>query len=924
MNKTLLIILFTALCSSPAFSQIFFFDNFNNGCTSNCLAETYTGPGGAWTVSTIGVNSPTPNKWFISCAENGMPVGSCGSGCIGGGDATLHIASTIDQTFATMICPTGDCGAAYYAGLPPLDDATTNQRVESPLIDCALALCAPKLSFKYIFFGDPPFDYFMVEYFDGSSWTIIDNPAQTTVCGSGQGQWTNYSLILPASAIGNPTIKVGFRWINNNDGNGTDPSVAIDSVMVSTPTPPDPQFSVTNNPLCEGATTTVVNDNIEPGVTYSWNYGYNTFTGATPPAFDATLAGGAGTYQITLTASNACGSVSTSTFVTVQPCSVFTADFNLDQDSICVNGCISISNQSNYPAGPITFAWSFPGGLPTSSNLETPPTICYNTPGSYTITLILSDGLGSIDTATATVTVTTCNTPPIAAFNPGVTGAICSGDCLNITNTSTYLTGATFAWTFPGGTPASSSAIMPPQVCFNTVGSVIIKLVVTNPNGQKDSTTYNLTVNNCNNPPTADFALSDTSICSGQTISFTNNSIAATNAIYTWTFPGGTPNSFNGASPPAIHFNTAGTFTVQLIVTDNGGADTAAYQVTIQNCPVPVALFSASSLNICKGDSVVFTDQSQNATTWSWTFAGGLPASFNAQTPPAVVYTTPGVYTATLLVTDGAGLDSTYSLTINVSNCGAPIPAFTASHVTICEGDCIQFFDQSTDNPQGWYWSFPGGVPSFSTQQNPPYICYNNPGVYPVSLRVFNSVGIDSLTIQAYIVVNSVTQVNTTFDSITIILGESVTLGASGGVFYKWYPNFYLDNDSIAHPIATPNDTILYNVVMTDMNGCTSAANVLVNVRPPNQVFVPNVFTPNNDAVNDFIKLYTTGVIEKSEFYIFDRWGNRVFYSDNVNDRWDGTYKGKNCNSGVYVYYYRVAFSDGRVMKGKGDITLIR
>jgi gliding motility-associated-like protein len=111
---------------------------------------------------------------------------------------------------------------------------------------------------------------------------------------------------------------------------------------------------------------------------------------------------------------------------------------------------------------------------------------------------------------------------------------------------------------------------------------------------------------------------------------------------------------------------------------------------------------------------------------------------------------------------------------------------------------------------------------------------------------------------------------------------------------------------------------------MTDLNGCTSTAQVLVNVRPPNQVFVPNIFSPNSDAVNDFIKLYTTGPIERLEFHIFDRWGNRVFFSDDVNERWDGTYNGKNCNTGVYAYFYRIAFADGKVIRGKGDITLIR
>ncbi|MFN9882155.1 MAG: hypothetical protein ACK53R_02140, partial [Bacteroidota bacterium] len=254
---------------SIANGQIFFVDEFNNNCASYCLAGLYAGPSGPWTLTDIGVNAPTPNEWFVSCAENGVPVGGCGTGCIGLGDATLHIASTIDQVFAGIICPTGDCGAAYYAGFPPLDDVTTNKRIESPIIDCSGALCAPTISFKYIFNGEPPFDYFMLEYFDGIAWSIIDNPAQTPLCPNGQGQWTLYSLPLPASAIANANVQIGFRWINNNDGSGADPSVAIDSVVVSAPAPLAPQFTLGDNTICLGASTTVTLTNPLPGVTYN-------------------------------------------------------------------------------------------------------------------------------------------------------------------------------------------------------------------------------------------------------------------------------------------------------------------------------------------------------------------------------------------------------------------------------------------------------------------------------------------------------------------------------------------------------------------------------------------------------------------------------------------------------------------------------
>ncbi len=1005
--RTILFLIALVFLRTDGNAQIFFFEDFENSCQSNCLAGTYIGPNGQWTVTNIGVNSPTPNEWFISCAENGMAVGACGSGCIGAGDATLHIGSTDLQLFATVICPTGDCGAAYYAGLPGFDDVTTNKRAVSPIINCAAALCPPTLSFKYIFNGQPPSDYFIVEYFDGSMWTVLDNPVQTALCPSGQGEWTNYSLTLPASSVGNSNVQIGFRWINNNDGAGADPSVAIDNVIIQTPPPPDPAFTIDSTDLCIGQSTAMTLNDVQVGVTYEWfENGTLFYTGTTPPDYTGVIES---QVEISVNADNGCGAVTASQFINVINCNLLQAGIDVSLNNICVNDCIDINDAStgaiiswewtftganitsstdtnpgsvcfntvgqqtvaltvtdgidtasvsvfinvssctnpapiadiSASANPIcvgdcitytnsstfepgaTFAWTFTGGTPNSSAVQDPAQICYAAAGGYTAKLVVTNPDGQQDSMTLIITVNNCTPPPIADITAS-TNPVCEGDCITYTNNSTFDPGATFDWTFTGGTPNSSAIQNPVQICYATAGSYTAKLVITNPDGQQDSMTLNITVNNCAAPPVADFSISTNPICSGQCVDFTNNSTAAANATYNWTFPGGTPNSFNGLNPPQICFNTAGIFTIKLVVSDNGGTDSISIALNVQNCPIPIALFSASALDICQGDSVLFTDQSSNALDWNWIFAGGSPASFVGQNPPYVIYSVAGVYLATLTVTDGAGLDSSYNLTINVTNCGAPVPAFTASLTSICEGDCIQFFDQSTGNPQGWYWDFPGGVPSFSTQQNPPYICYNSPGAYPVTLRVFNNLGIDSLTIQAYIIVNSSSQVSTSFDSINIILGESIILDASGGISYIWYPDFFLSDDSVANPIATPTDTTIYTVVMTDLNGCTSTAQVKVNVRPPNQVFIPNMFSPNSDAVNDFIKLYTTGVIAKSEFHIFDRWGNRVFFADDVNERWDGTYKGRDCNTGVYAYFYRVVFADGRVLKGKGDITLIR
>src|ERR1035437_1761787 len=101
MKKTLLLYLF--LLPLLSFSQtVFWTETFDNGCTSGCLPGSYSGTNGAWSVATNGANGSAPNQWFISCAENGNAVGTCGSGCAG--NATLHIGANPNSECTCLVC----------------------------------------------------------------------------------------------------------------------------------------------------------------------------------------------------------------------------------------------------------------------------------------------------------------------------------------------------------------------------------------------------------------------------------------------------------------------------------------------------------------------------------------------------------------------------------------------------------------------------------------------------------------------------------------------------------------------------------------------------------------------------------------------------------------------------------------------------
>jgi PKD repeat protein len=168
----------------------------------------------------------------------------------------------------------------------------------------------------------------------------------------------------------------------------------------------------------------------------------------------------------------------------------------------------------------------------------------------------------------------------------------------------------------------------------------------------------------------------------------------------------------------------------------------------------PVADFTADNTTITEGESVNFTDLStNNPDTWDWTFDGGTPATSTLQNP-TITYNTAGTYTVTLTAANAYGSDTETKVDyITVNPAGQPpVAGFTASATTICAGDSVTFTDQSTNSPDAWDWSFPGGIPASSSEQNPT-VTYNTPGVYSVTLTVSNAYGSDTETKTDYITV---------------------------------------------------------------------------------------------------------------------------------------------------------------------------
>jgi gliding motility-associated-like protein len=150
-----------------------------------------------------------------------------------------------------------------------------------------------------------------------------------------------------------------------------------------------------------------------------------------------------------------------------------------------------------------------------------------------------------------------------------------------------------------------------------------------------------------------------------------------------------------------------------------------------------------------------------------------------------------------------------------------------------------------------------------------------------------------------------------------------------------WTPADYLSfEDDPLVPTIEPLDDVEYTILAYDINGCAIESELVIEVDKNRNVYIPNIFTPDGDGINDLFQPYVgLGVSRINYFRIYDRWGEmlheRLLVEDDLSQinpaiAWDGTFKGRAMNPGVYVYLAEIEFLDGRVLLYRGDISIVK
>lgn len=387
---------------------------------------------------------------------------------------------------------------------------------------------------------------------------------------------------------------------------------------------------------------------------------------------------------------------------------------------------------------------------------------------------------------------------------------------------------------------------------------------------------------------------SDTTICAGTGFAPVISSNAAS---YSWSPSTGVSNT--AIASPVLSPSGNTYYTVTGSLGPCSGSHSFNVNVTRVTLTVP------SDTTICIGDS--FTPSLvSNGTTFTWSPATGVsdPSSLNPVLSPTATTTF-----SVEAVLDGCADTASYVLTIT------DIQLSLQTDTSICFG--ASFVPAATGNAASYSWTPAAGV------SNPGI---RNPTLSPVSSATYTltgSTGACSKSRSFRVNVRPPVSVNAG-SNISIYAGQSVRLNGSGSSgSYSWTPAVGLSNPNALNPVAMPDATTTYTLTITTAAGCANSASVTVDV-VPYCVKPLNAFSPNRDGINDTWFVTSGNCTRKISASVYNRYGSRVYESQDYHNDWDGTYRGNPLPDGTYYYVITYYLLNGKVETRRGDVTIIR
>ncbi|MFN7845601.1 MAG: gliding motility-associated C-terminal domain-containing protein [Bacteroidota bacterium] len=575
-----------------------------------------------------------------------------------------------------------------------------------------------------------------------------------------------------------------------------------------------------------------------------------------------------------------------------------TYNFILPEDTLLCGSSITI-DLSAYPV--LTQPPTYPGYIWSDGTVG--PIINITQPGTYSFTVGDYCHYGSNLLTDTIVVLPCCVQPPAPTVSANVT--YCTGDIINPIS-ATPQNGGSITWYSDAGLNnvlATGSTFTP------TLNAGVNNFYVTETNNgcQGPASAITLTLN-----PLQSAALSYTGNQFCQTGTNPAATITGTQGGTFTSFPAGL--TFAGAQG-TINLIASAVGNYSVVYTSPGPCASAdTFQITIT--PALNGNFSYSSNTYCRGG----TNPSAIAAP------GAILGTFSA-TPNTLVFS--NAATGTIDLTSSPA--GSYAITNTIPASGG-CPAFTASFglniidvpsaiidyddTPYCSGTNLVLTPNLTGSIGGDFTVTPPGI-SYDALNGNIDLQNSFPGNYTVTYTIAPFSGCPQFQTTDVVQVLPGAQVQIS-PSVTINQFETGTLFATGTGNFLWSNGETTDSINVAPKVTTEY------CVTADLNGCKDSACAMIYLDIEcGDIFVPSAFSPNDDQSNDMLCL-RGNCVESMYFSVYDRWGNLVFESYNQEQCWDGTFKGKPCNSGVYVFRVEVTAITKEFYSAQGNITLVR
>lgn len=378
---------------------------------------------------------------------------------------------------------------------------------------------------------------------------------------------------------------------------------------------------------------------------------------------------------------------------------------------------------------------------------------------------------------------------------------------------------------------------------------------------------------------------------------------------YDWAYVTGAPDNSTLTGLPAGMY--------EVTVTDGSNCSVAG-NVTLANPPSLDAAFinkkEITCANAMDGSVEVSVSGGTPPIAFTWT---------NGSTNALQSNLAPGSYSVT--VADNNGCDTTLTLSftapplISVALLNADsvsCPAYTDGNIQ------VSAIGGTPGNTFAYEYSIDG-----TTFQPSEFFDNLKAGVYHLKIRDSQGCTKDTV-VEIY---EPATAALSIFPADTTIeLGQSILLAstvsnysAADINFYNWSPVTGLNCTDCSSPVAAPYRYTTYILTVNYLNNCSVSQTANVYVNDGEDFFVPNAFSPNGDGNNDVFTIYAVGLM-KANLKIFNRWGEKIYDTNNQWQGWDGTYKGQLQNPGVYTYYVQGVYLNGKEKIKTGSVTLVR